>query len=85
MAIVYGITGTTKLDEIRTARIRPAASLAMVGVAAALMIVGLGFKVSGAPFQMWAPDVYQGAPAPVSAFMATAPKLPHSPFSCAFS
>jgi NADH-quinone oxidoreductase subunit N len=43
----------------------------MVGVAAALMFVGLGFKVSGAPFQIWAPDVYQGAPAPVSAFMAT--------------
>jgi NADH-quinone oxidoreductase subunit N len=38
------------------------------------MIIGLGFKVSGAPFQMWAPDVYQGAPAPVSAFLATAPK-----------
>ena len=38
------------------------------------MIVGLAFKVSGAPFQVWAPDVYQGAPAPVSAFMATAPK-----------
>ena len=38
------------------------------------MFVGLAFKVSGAPFQIWAPDVYQGAPAPVSAFMATAPK-----------
>ena len=74
VAIVYGITGTTKLDEIRTALNTPDTSLAMVGVAAALMIVGLGFKVSGAPFQMWAPDVYQGAPAPVSAFLATAPK-----------
>jgi len=74
VAIVYGITGTTKLDEIRTVLNNPGTSLAIVGVAAALMIVGLGFKVSGAPFQMWAPDVYQGAPAPVSAFMATAPK-----------
>jgi NADH-quinone oxidoreductase subunit N len=46
----------------------------MVGVASGLMFVGLAFKVSGAPFQMWAPDVYQGAPAPVSAFMATGPK-----------
>ena len=46
----------------------------MVGVAAALMFVGLAFKVSGAPFQIWAPDVYQGAPAPVSAFLATGPK-----------
>ena len=46
----------------------------MVGVASGLMFVGLAFKVSGAPFQMWAPDVYQGAPAPVSAFLATGPK-----------
>ena len=74
VAIVYGMTGTTKLDEIREAVNTPGTSLAMLGVAAALMFVGLGFKVSGAPFQMWAPDVYQGAPAPVSAFMATGPK-----------
>ncbi len=74
VAIVYGITGTTKLDEIRTALNAPGLSMVGVGMAAALMIVGFGFKVSGAPFQMWAPDVYQGAPAPVSAFMATAPK-----------
>jgi NADH-quinone oxidoreductase subunit N len=74
IAIVYGVTGTTKLSEIHTALGAPGISFAAVSVAAALMIVGLGFKISGAPFQMWAPDVYQGAPAPVSAFMATAPK-----------
>jgi len=76
VAMIYGVTGTTKLDEIRTALNSPAASssFGMVAVAAALMFVGLGFKVSGAPFQIWAPDVYQGAPAPVSAFMATGPK-----------
>ncbi len=74
VAIIYGITGSTRLDEIRIALNTPGTSLATVSVAAALMIVGLGFKISGAPFQMWAPDVYQGAPAPVSAFMATAPK-----------
>ncbi len=76
IALIYGVTGTTKLDAIRTALNNPAAasSFTMVGVAAALMFVGLAFKVSGAPFQIWAPDVYQGAPAPVSAFMATAPK-----------
>jgi len=74
VAIIYGITGTTKLDEIRTALMQPGISLAGVTIAAALMIVGLGFKISAAPFQMWAPDVYQGAPAPVSVFMATAPK-----------
>jgi NADH-quinone oxidoreductase subunit N len=76
VALIYGVTGTTKLDEIRVALNNPAAapSFAMVAVAAALMFVGLGFKVSGAPFQVWAPDVYQGAPAPVSAFLATGPK-----------
>lgn len=74
VALIYGITGSTKLNEIQTAMAAPNASLMMAGIAAALMIVGLAFKVSGAPFQMWAPDVYQGAPAPVSAFLATAPK-----------
>jgi NADH-quinone oxidoreductase subunit N len=76
VALIYGVSGTTKLDEIRTALSNPngGASFAMVGVAAALMFVGLGFKVSAAPFQTWAPDVYQGAPAPVSAFLATGPK-----------
>src|SRR5580704_16578525 len=76
VALLYGVTGTTKLDEIRTALNNPSAqsSFAMVAVAAALTFVGLGFKVSGAPFQVWAPDVYQGAPAPVSAFLATGPK-----------
>jgi len=75
VALVYGIAGTTKLDEIRTALSTPESdAFAMVSVAAALMFVGLAFKVSAAPFQIWAPDVYQGAPAPVSAFMATGPK-----------
>ncbi len=76
IALIYGVTGTTKLDDIRTALNNPAASSSfmMVGVAAALMFVGLAFKVSGAPFQIWAPDVYQGAPAPVSAFLATSPE-----------
>jgi NADH-quinone oxidoreductase subunit N len=74
IALVYGLSGSTKLDEIRIALNSPDISSAVIGVAAALMLIGLGFKISGAPFQMWAPDVYQGAPAPVSAFMATAPK-----------
>ncbi len=74
IAIVYGLTGSTQLSSIRTALSSPDTSLMVAGVAAALMFVGLCFKVSGAPFQVWAPDVYQGAPAPVSAFMATGPK-----------
>jgi NADH-quinone oxidoreductase subunit N len=46
----------------------------VVGTAAALMFVGFAFKISAAPFQVWAPDVYQGAPAPVAAFMSAGPK-----------
>ena len=48
--------------------------MSLVGVAAALMFVGFAFKISAAPFQVWAPDVYQGAPAPVAAFMSAGPK-----------
>jgi NADH-quinone oxidoreductase subunit N len=76
VALIYGVTATTKLDEIRTVLNSPSnvPSFGVVSVAAALMFVGLAFKVSGAPFQVWTPDVYQGAPAPVSAFLATGPK-----------
>jgi NADH-quinone oxidoreductase subunit N len=75
VALVYGVAGSTNLAAIRglfagqTSRVP-----VLVSVSAALMFVGLGFKVSGAPFQIWAPDVYQGAPAPVSAFLSAGPK-----------
>jgi NADH-quinone oxidoreductase subunit N len=75
IAWIYGITGTTNLIEIRRALVLPGApSLMLTGAAAALMFVGFGFKISVAPFQIWAPDVYQGAPAPVSAFLTVGPK-----------
>jgi NADH-quinone oxidoreductase subunit N len=75
IAWIYGITGSTNLVEIRRALMMPGApSLTLTGIAAALMFVGFGFKVSVAPFQVWAPDVYQGAPAPVSAFLTVGPK-----------
>src|SRR5580658_5805385 len=76
VAVVYGMTGSTYLAAIRTAMgDGPTASAPVfIGVALALMFVGLAFKVSGAPFQIWAPDVYQGAPTPVSAFLTTGPK-----------
>ncbi len=74
VAIVYGLTGTTNLMAIRNAVLGGAVSPAFLAVAAALMFVGLGFKVSGVPFHAWAPDVYQGAPSPVTAFLSTGPK-----------
>ena len=72
VALIYGMTGSTNLSLIRTAV--TGVSPVFVAVSAALMLVGLLFKVSGAPFQIWAPDVYQGAPVPVSAFMSAGPK-----------
>jgi NADH-quinone oxidoreductase subunit N len=76
VAWTYGITGSTNLTEIRRVLTTPeiAPQSMMVGAAAALMFVGFAFKVSAAPFQIWAPDVYQGAPAPVAAFMSAGPK-----------
>ncbi|HEV8413747.1 MAG TPA: NADH-quinone oxidoreductase subunit N [Bryobacteraceae bacterium] len=75
VAWMYGATGSTNLTEIRRALISGAAPPeALIGVAAALIFVGLAFKISAAPFQGWAPDVYQGAPAPVSAFLTVGPK-----------
>ena len=74
IALTYGLTGSTKLDHIHNTVLANQAPIGLISVAAALMFVGLGFKVSGAPFQVWAPDVYQGSPAPVSAFLSAGPK-----------
>jgi len=75
VAVVYGVTGTVNLGAVRDAISgQDQGTVFFLGLAAALMFVGLGFKVSAAPFQIWAPDVYQGAPSPVSAFLTTGPK-----------
>jgi len=73
---IYGATGSTNLGEIRLIlqNMVSQQSLIMIGAAAALIFVGFAFKVSAAPFQIWAPDVYQGAPAPVTLFMSAGPK-----------
>ena len=75
VALTYGATGTTGLTGIAT--FLAGTTLIEQGTLLAglvLMLVGLGFKVAAAPFQMWTPDVYQGAPTPVTAFMASATK-----------
>jgi len=73
MALVYGAAGTFDLAGIRDAvSLPPASPVLLAGVA--LLIVGFGFKVALVPFHMWSPDVYQGAPAPVTGFMATGVK-----------
>lgn len=74
VAFIYGATGSTRLTTIRQAMGGGDANTTLVAIAAALMFVGFGFKVSAAPFQVWTPDVYQGAPSPVAAFLSTGPK-----------
>ena len=74
LALVYGATGTTTLVGIRDALAKgPPPAIATLGLA--LLIAGFGFKVAIVPFQMWIPDVYQGAPTPVTAFLSVASKL----------
>ena len=72
---VYGILGTTRFDEIHAALAvadSPLNPAVLVGLA--LIIAGLGFKVAAVPFHMWAPDVYEGAPTPVTAYLAVGSK-----------
>jgi NADH-quinone oxidoreductase subunit N len=75
MTLVYGSTGSTNLFKIAEVVQNPSAQsnpLLLMGLV--LLVIGFGFKVASVPFHMWAPDVYQGAPTPVTAFMAVGPK-----------
>ncbi len=73
VALMFGATGSTSIGVIGdTLQTEMIPLLAYVGIA--LMFVGLAFKVAAAPFHIWTPDVYEGAPAPVVGFMSTAPK-----------
>ena len=73
IALMFGATGSTSISTIsQVLRSGSIPVLAYAGIA--LMFVGLGFKVAAAPFHIWTPDVYEGAPSPVVGFMSTAPK-----------
>ncbi|MBK9162854.1 MAG: NADH-quinone oxidoreductase subunit N [Acidobacteria bacterium] len=73
MALVYGATGTMNITEIAAKAADPNFP-ALLLVGAAMLVVGFGFKVAAAPFHVWTPDVYEGAPSPVTGFMAAGPK-----------
>src|SRR6202140_2601908 len=74
-SLIYGFTGTTAFAEI--AKLVAGSGVPSTGVIVGLIfvVVGLAFKVSAVPFHMWTPDVYEGAPTPVTAFFAVAPKV----------
>ncbi len=73
-SLVYGFAGTTLFDGIISTIADGEMPLGLL-IGLAFLIAGLAFKVSAVPFHMWTPDVYQGAPTPVTAFLSTAPKI----------
>jgi NADH-quinone oxidoreductase subunit N len=73
VSLVFGATATTNINQIAE-RLPMTPTPAFAVIALAMMLIGIGFKVSAAPFQVWTPDVYEGAPSPVVALMSTAPK-----------
>jgi NADH-quinone oxidoreductase subunit N len=85
IALAYGATGTTNLYSVTQGVASqgitgflgstPASDLGLLSLGAVLLIVGLGFKIAAVPFHMWTPDAYQGAPSPVTGFMAAATKI----------
>lgn len=82
MSIVYGVTGSLELGVVSSAAaLMPAGQVGLL-FGLAFIVVGVAFKFGAAPFHMWVPDVYHGAPTPVTLFLAAAPKL--SSFALAF-
>jgi NADH-quinone oxidoreductase subunit N len=74
-SLVYGFAGTTNFDRLAEALSSPQAVSAGVIVGIVFIIASLAFKIAAVPFHMWTPDVYEGAPTPVTAFFAAAPKV----------
>ena len=74
-SLIYGTTGHTSFTAIAEALTAPAGASLAVIFGIVFIMAGLAFKVSAVPFHMWTPDVYEGAPTPVTAFFATAPKV----------
>jgi NADH-quinone oxidoreductase subunit N len=74
IALMFGATGSTSIERIGQILSSEQSAPVLAYLAIAFMFVGLGFKVAAAPFHIWTPDVYEGAPAPIVGFMSTAPK-----------
>ncbi len=76
-SMIYGFTGTTNFDSLAAQLIDMNGSPPPIGIVVGIvfLLAGLAFKVSAVPFHMWTPDVYEGAPTPVTAFLSVAPKI----------
>ena len=75
ISLVYGFSGSMAFDHLAFVLADPARASAGLVVGIVFVVAGLAFKISAVPFHMWTPDVYEGAPTPITAFMATAPKV----------
>ncbi|MFQ5923479.1 MAG: NADH-quinone oxidoreductase subunit N [Anaerolineales bacterium] len=75
LSLIYGFTGETNLYFIADAIRAASLSLFLVGGIAVLVLVGFSFKIAAVPFHFWAPDVYEGAPTPITAYVSTASKV----------
>jgi NADH-quinone oxidoreductase subunit N len=73
MSLIYGVTGSTNVDQINAAL--PQQHEGLVAVSVFFVVIGFAFKVSAVPFHFWAPDTYEGSPPPVAAFLASASKI----------
>jgi NADH-quinone oxidoreductase subunit N len=73
MSLLYGLTGSTELRTIATELVADGGSL-LLALAVMLLVAGVGFKIAAVPFHMWAPDVYEGAPTPITAFISVGSK-----------
>lgn len=75
IALIYGATGTIQLDPIRASLSAYMATNPLLLLGVGMLLIGFGFKVAAVPFHMWTPDAYEGAPTPVTAFMAVGVKI----------
>jgi NADH-quinone oxidoreductase subunit N len=75
ISLIYGFAGSMAFDKLASVLADPATASPGLVVGIVFVVAGLAFKVSAVPFHMWTPDVYEGAPTPVTSFMGTAPKV----------
>jgi NADH-quinone oxidoreductase subunit N len=75
MSIIYGVTGSLMLNEMAVRLNEANIDMTILSFGVVFIVIGIGFKLGAVPFHMWLPDVYQGAPTAMTAFIATAPKI----------